>query len=89
MVLSLYFLVNQILPSSCEIKRFKGAKRDHHKKQEFPMVAMFVLYRTSHTSFIQSNNSLYLPSFRGEDFLNFSPSETRIAHGDHIFVLSG
>jgi hypothetical protein len=25
------------------------------------------------------------PSFRGEDFLNFSQSETRIAHGDHDF----
>ena len=25
------------------------------------------------------------PSFRGENFLNFSQSETRIAHGDHDF----
>ena len=25
------------------------------------------------------------PSFRGEDFLNFSQSETRITHGDHGF----
>ena len=25
------------------------------------------------------------PNFRGEDFLNFSQSETRITHGDHGF----
>ena len=29
------------------------------------------------------------PSFRGEDIFNFSQSETRIAHGDHVFVQSG
>jgi hypothetical protein len=25
-------------------------------------------------------------SFREEDFFNFSPSETRIAHGNHVFL---
>ena len=25
------------------------------------------------------------PSIRGDDFLNFSQSETRISHGDHVF----
>jgi hypothetical protein len=29
------------------------------------------------------------PSFRGEDFLNFSQSETRIACGDHVFCTIG
>ena len=29
------------------------------------------------------------PSFRGNDFLNFSQSETRISHGDHIFCSVG
>jgi hypothetical protein len=25
------------------------------------------------------------PNFRGEDFLNFTQSETRIAHGNYVF----
>ena len=62
-------------------------------KQELPMVAILVVLSTrnmeilcsiSYTSPLQSNISLFL-LVSPEDFLNFSQSETRIAHGDHLF----
>jgi hypothetical protein len=67
-------------------------------KQELPMAAILVawlaqnmeiLYRIFHTSFLQSNNSLFFLVLEEKNFFNFSQSETRIAHGDHVFVKSG
>ena len=49
---------------------------------------MKILYRISHTSYSTTKKEfIVLPSFRGEDF--FSQSETRIAHGDHVFLPIG
>ena len=48
---------------------------------------MEILYRISHTSFSQSSNSLCL-LVSEKIFLNFSQSETRIAHGNHIFLFN-
>jgi hypothetical protein len=42
-----------------------------------------ILYRISHTSFLQSNNSLCLLVSEENIFLNFNQSETRIVNGDH------
>jgi hypothetical protein len=48
---------------------------------------MEILYRNSHISFLENNNLLFTvpTSFRGENLLNFSQPETRIAHGHHVF----
>ena len=48
---------------------------------------MEILYRISNTSFLQNNNLLWL--IFSEEFFNFSQSEKRIAHGNHVFVQSG
>jgi hypothetical protein len=40
------------------------------------------LFRTTHTSFLQF---IVPPSFKGEDFLYFSLSESRNLNGDHVF----
>jgi len=48
---------------------------------------MEILYRISHTSFSQSSNSLCL-LVSEKIFLNFSQSEARIAHGNHIFLFN-
>jgi hypothetical protein len=50
---------------------------------------MEILNRISHTSFLQSNNSLCLLVSEENFFLNFSQAETSIAHSDHAFVQSG
>ena len=43
----------------------------------------------SHTIILTMQKFVVPPSFRGEHFLNFSQSETRIAHFDHVFSLIG
>jgi hypothetical protein len=50
---------------------------------------MEIVYKISHTSLVQSNNSVCLLVSEEKIFLNFSQSETRIAHADHVFVQSG
>jgi hypothetical protein len=47
---------------------------------------MEILYRISHTSFLQSKQFIVHPIFRWDDcFFNFSQSETKIANRDNVF----
>ena len=45
---------------------------------------MEIVYRSSNTSFLQSKLFNVPPSFRGEDFKNFTKSEKKIGHCDHV-----
>ena len=91
-----------VLPTKFQLICSNSFREDFFKlvnhKHELPMVATLVvwlaqnvkiLYKISNTSVLQSNNSLYPLVSQEKSFLNFSQSETRIAHGDHVFWSNG
>jgi hypothetical protein len=58
-------------------------------KQELPMAAMLVVPSERNTKMLYTTSYIVKisvpPSFSGEGFYNFSQSETRFAHGSHVF----
>jgi len=84
-----------VLPTKFQLLWPNGFREDFFlfgQSQELPMAAVLVLRTARNMEILyripKKQQFIVPPSFR-KDYLNFSQSETRIAHGDHVFYPIG